>query len=228
MFGIPTVSELRAQQWESLYLFGLGYRRRGPDLQYDGVRPGPGWVAHGYFSRWLWVLGASGPHRVRLWKHRWRDKASGRSTHSRPPDELGRLSVCSLTFALLIFGWLSGVGGAARHEAAAVGLEQARSRRTLQRWVRRAAPRAMDSQQAIRLAIIERSEPRPMERLFPAGLSPPEQLGQRPWRDPQAVAILWGGLTLFFTAAVKLAVPSPILLAEAQRRSATPEKPLWI
>ena len=135
MGGIPTVSELRAQQWQSLYLYGLGYRRRGNELQYDGARPGPGWVAHGYFPRWLWVLGSGGPRRVRLWKHRWRDKASGRSTHSRPPDELGRLSVCSLTFALLVFGWLSGVGGAARHESAAVGLEQAGSRRTLQRWM---------------------------------------------------------------------------------------------
>ena len=228
MCGIPTVGDLRARRWESLYLVGLGYRRRGQDLQYDGERPGPGWVAHGYFCRWLWVLASTGPRRVRLYKRRWRDKASGGTTHSRPPDELGRLSVCSLTFALLVFGWLSAVGGAAQHQASAPGLEQVRSRRTLQRWVRRAAPQAMESQQAIRLAIIERSEPRPMERLFPAGVSPPEQLVGRPWRDPLAAGILWGGLALFFTAAVRLAVAAPILLAEARRRSATPEKPLWI
>ena len=209
-------------------MLGLGYRRRGQDLQYDGERPGAGWVAHGYFARWLWVVSSTGPLRLRLWKRRWRDKGSGGTTHSRPPDELGRLSVCSLTFALLVFSWLSAVGGAAHHQAAAPGLEQLRSRRTLQRWVRRSAPRTLESQQAIRLAIIERSEPRPMERLFPAGVSPPEQLVLRPWRDPQATGILWRGLAMFFTAAVRLTIAEPVLLAEARRRSATPAKPLWI
>ena len=93
MCGIPTVGDLRARRWESLYLLGLGYRRRGQDLQYDGERPGAGWVAHGYFARWLWVVSSTGPLRLRLWKRRWRDKGSGGTTHSRPPDELGRLSV---------------------------------------------------------------------------------------------------------------------------------------
>ena len=228
MGGIPTFAELHAQSWLSLFLVGGGYRRRGSDLQFDGDRPGPGWVGHGYFSRWLEVLGPRGVERLRLWKRRWLCKQSGQTRHSRPPDELGRLSVCSLTFVLVLFSSLVAQGGAAKHEAVAPGLEPAKSRRTRQRWLSRASGCALDSQQAIRLAIIERSEPRPMERLFPAGLSPPEQLGRRPWRDPQAVTILWRGLAMFFTAAVRLKVPAPILLAEAQRRSATPEKPLWI
>lgn len=227
MGGIAIFDTLREQRWLSLFLLGGGYRRRGSDLQFDGERPGPGWVGHGYFSRWLEVMGEGGLERRRLWKRRWLFKESGQTRHSRPPDELGRLSVCSLTFVLLLFGWLSAQGGAAKHEAVVPGLEQAKSRRTLQRWMRRACRSALDSQQAIRLAIIERSEPRPMERLFPSGLSPPEQLGRRRWRDPQAITSLWRGLTMLLTTAVTLNVSAPILLAEAQRRSATPQKPLW-
>jgi len=227
MGGIPTVAELRERRWESLFLQGAGYRRRGKDLQFDGKRPGPEWVAHGYFPRSMRVMGEGGLQRIRLWKRRWLHKQTGRTCHSRPPDEMGRLTVCSLTFALLVFAWLAASGGAAQHEAAAPSLEQATSRRTLQRWVQRTAARAMESQQAIRLAIIERSEPRPLERLFAGGLSPPERLEKRPWRDPPAVKILWRGLAMLLSAAGTLNVPPSILLAEARGRSATPEKPLW-
>ena len=222
------VEELREFVGTSLYLVSGEYRHRGDDFQYDGQRPRPDWHGHGYFSRWLHVLGPDGLVRVRLWKHRWKNPKANETCHSRPPDELGRVSVCSLTFVLLMYGWLQAAQGAARHHAVLDVLEGAKTRRTLMRWFRRACPRAEETQQAIRLAVIERSEPRPVERLFPRGLSPPDSLGQRNWRDPQAVAILWGGLAMLITGAVKLKVPAAILLAEARGRSATPQNPLLI
>ena len=210
----------------SLYLISGVYRRRGDDLQYDGERPGPRWHGHGYFSRWLWVLAPDGLVRVRLWKHRWKTSKANETCHSRPPDELGRISVCSLTFVLLMLGWLQASHGAARHHAVLDVLEGSVTRRTLMRWLPRASARAEESQQAMRLAVIERSEPRPVEKLFEGGLSPPDSLVQRNWRDPQAVTILWRGLTMLITGAVKLKVPAAILLAEARGRSATPQNPL--
>ncbi len=219
---------LREVCWASLSVLDGGYRSRGPDLQFDGQRPGSEWIGHGYFCRWLLVLVKGRLVRRRLWKRRWSHRVDKRTCHSRPLDELGRISVCSLTFVLVLFGWMQADGGAGQHRAVAPGLEGAKSRRTLERWMRRAGRTAMDSQQAIRLSIIERNEPRPMERLFPRGVSPPEQLEKRGWRDPQKVTTLWRGFAMLLTAAVTLKIPASIVLAEAHRRSATPETPLWI
>ncbi len=222
------VEELREVVGASLYLVSGEYLRRGDDLQYNGQRPGPGWHGHGSFSRWLRVLGPNGLSRLRLWKPRWLDPKAKVTCHSRPPDELGRVSVCSLTFVLLLYGYLQAAQGAARHHAVLDVLENAVTRRTILRWMPRACARAKEIQQAMRLAVIERSEPRPVERLFPRGLSPPDSLGQRNWRDPQAATILWRGLAILITGAVKLKVPAAILLAEARGRSATPQSPLLI
>lgn len=222
------VEELREFVGASLHLVSGEYRRRGDDLQYDGQRPGPGWHGHGSFSRWLRVLGPNGLSRVRLWKQRWLDPKAKVTCHSRPPDDLGHVSVCSLTFVLLLHGFLQAAQGAARHHAVLDVLEGAVTRRTILRWMPRACARAKEIQQAMRLAVIERSEPRPVERLFVGGLSPPDSLGQRNWRDPQAVTILWRGLAILITGAVELKVPAAILLAEARGRSATPQNPLLI
>lgn len=139
----------------------------------------------------MWVLQAGELKRVRIWKHRWLDSAEGTGTfHSRPPDEMGRLSVCVLVYVLAILGWLSAPCGLVDHEPIVFDLKNIPSRRTLQRWLQRALPRALETQQAYRLAVIERCEPRPVESLFPGGLSPPEW-PRRLWRDPPLVDRLW-------------------------------------
>ena len=92
------------------------------------------------------------------------------------------------------------------------------SSRTVQRWLRRASHKALEIQQTIRNALIERCEPRPVEHIFPRGLSPPESLTRRRWRDPEPVATLHRALTILFAGAIKLELPTAVLLAEARGR----------
>ena len=66
------------------------YRERADgSLQYNGVRPGPEWHAHGYMRRSLVAKPDGG--QVVVWKPRWRSTVEGASpltVHSRPPDDL--------------------------------------------------------------------------------------------------------------------------------------------
>lgn len=215
MDGTPSLNKLREAASNSLFVVGQVYTlRSNGDLQFTGTRPGLGWQGHGYFSRRMWVLQAGELKRVRIWKHRWLDAAGG-TRHSRPPDEMGRLSVCVLVYVVALFGWLSAPCGLENHEPIVFDLKAIPSRRTMQRWLRRALLKALETQQAYRLAVIERCEPRPVESLFPGGLSPPEW-SRRRWRDPPRVAILWRAYALVLGAAVTLRLPAALLLAEAR------------
>jgi hypothetical protein len=128
-----------------------------------------------------------------------------------------QLSVCVLVYVLALFGWLSSPRGAHAHEPLILDADdvQAPSARTMQRWLRRALPSALETQQAYRLAVIERCEPRPVESLFSGGLSPPVGI-RRSWRDPPLVASLWRAFALTLGAALKLDLPAALLLAEAR------------
>lgn len=213
--GTPSLEQLREVASSSLFEVGQVYTRRSNgDLQFTGARPGPGWQGHGYFSRWMWCLRAGDLIHVRIWKHRWWHPQEG-TCHSRPPDEMGRLSVCALVYVLALFGWLSAPCGLQEHEPIWFDLKTTPSRRTLQRWLQRALPKALETQQAYRLAVIERCEPRPVESLFPRGLSPPEW-PRRPWRDPPVVDRLWRAYAFILGATVTLHLPAALLLAEAR------------
>lgn len=161
-----------------------------------------------------------GGHLGRVWlrKQRWLDPATGRTCHSRPPDDVPWLHFCTLVIALKLWSWLDGGRGVASAPAGVLDLQDRPSARTAQRWQARALPYAMEFQQAIRLAIIERCEPRPVETLFPGGLSPPDLLMRRSWRDPPALDKLWRALALLLGGAIRLSVPAAVLLAEARGR----------
>lgn len=215
MDGTPSLEQLREIASSSLLKVGQVYTQRSNgDLQFVGTRPGPGWQGHGYFARRMWCLLAGELVRVRIWKHRWWHPHMG-TCHSRPPDEMGRLSVCVLVYVLALYGWISAPRGLQSHEPIWFDLKSTPSCRTLQRWLQRALPRALETQQAYRLAVIERCEPRPVESLFPRGLSPPEW-PRRPWRDPPLVGSLWRAYALILGAAVTLHLPAALLLAEAR------------
>jgi hypothetical protein len=205
-----------------LFLASNLYRRRtGGDLQFDGVRPAEGWHGHGYFPRWLWVLARGRLQRMRIWKHRWRPRRGGPTCHSRPPDELAGLGFCSLVVVLKLWSWLDGGRGVHQSQQVLGDLEMRGDPRTVQRWLRQLLPDAMVIQQAVRLAVIERCEPRPLEQLFPTGLSPPSRLVRRPWRDPSGIDKLWRALALLLGGAIRLDVQVALLLAEARRRCDT-------
>lgn len=223
MAGTFDAGQLReAVQGSLLAVSGLYRVRSNGDLQYDGVRPDDGWDAHGYFSRQLWMLVEGRPIRRRLWKRRWLSLDEGRTCHSRPPEDIPSLRSCTVIVVLKLWALLDSAAGLHTSPEVLPALEGHVSPRTTSRWIRRALPRALELQQAVRRAVIERCEPRPIERLFPAGLSPPRGLQCRRWRDPSAVATLWRAFAVLLAGAIELSVPAALLLAEARGRCGTP------
>lgn len=199
---------------------GLFRVRRGV-LVFDGTRPGPEWHAHGYFVARPWMVVGGQVERVRLAKRRWLLRRAGRTCHSRAPDTVLRGSFAVTVIVLVLWAWLDGRAGLSRYREPVCGLDGVVSPRTVQRWRGRAVGQARAFQHAVRQAVIERSEPRPVERLFPGGLSPPAGLEARRWPDPPGVADLWRGLALAIGGALQLAVPVTLLLAEARGRVST-------
>ena len=203
---------------DSLYaVAGVYGRRAGGDLQYDGDRPGADWHVHGYFPRGLWMLRDGRLVFRSVWKRRWKLVGTQTTCHSRPPDDPSFVHFCTLIVMLKLWAWLSSGVGLHHREQRPDPIPRG-SPRTVQRWLQRALPRSDDIQQAIRLAVIERSEPRPVERLYPRGLSPPEGLVRRGWKDPFAVTTLWRALRILFHGSEALSIPRSTLLAEARGR----------
>ena len=201
------------------------YRVRAGDvLQFNGERPGTDWHAHGYFSVRRWMLVQGTAVRKKIFKRRWFQPTEKRTCHSRPPDELIGIGVCTLVLALLLWAWLDGERGLLTSEPAFPDLDKCGSPRTVQRWFQKIVPDAMSIQQAVRLALLERCEPRPIEQLFPCGLPPPEGLKMRFRRGPPEVYELWRALALLIEGSTKIDVPTAVLLAEARGRSDTTSK----
>ena len=214
----PPGAGLRPAERDSLYAVAGVYRHRvDVGLQYDGVRPGLGWHAHGYFPKGLWMLRRGQLVFRSVWKRRWRLIGTNTTCHSRPPDDPAFVHFCTLIVVLKLWAWLSSGMGLHHRQQPSDPIPRG-STRTVQRWLRRALPRSEDIQQAIRLAVIERSEPRPVERLFPRGLSPPQELVGRGWKDPSSVTTLWRALRILFHGSKALSIPLTVLLAEARGR----------
>ncbi len=203
------------------------YERRADGvLVFRGERPGVDWNVHGSFSRWLWTVVDGERVRVRLLKTRWRHLRGG-TVHSHPPDDVAQIHFCSTVVVICLWAWLVSGRGVENYEDAFPSLCERPSRRTVQRWMRRALELAMTTQQLLRFAVIERGEPRPMKRLFPSGLAPPEERGRRRWSNRVLVEALHSGLEIVVDGAVSFDVPLPLLLAEARGRS-TPGEPFLL
>jgi hypothetical protein len=201
--------------------------RTGGEFIFQGSRPLQGrWHGHGYFPKTSWVLRFGKLVQITIWKHRWRMVGTSTTCHSRPDEEAPSAGVCLLIVLLLVFTWLdSGQGLSNKDQQEPIeGVGEAcASRRTIQRWLHKLLPQAIDIQQAIRRAVIERCEPRPVETLFEGGLPPPKGLERRIWKDPLSVYTLWRAFALLFRGALKLNVPVATLLAEARRRWSAPK-----
>ena len=188
-------------------------RRPGGAWQYNGDRPGKGWHAHGYFPCALTFVEGDRLVRRRVFKRRWLDPTTGRTTHSRPSDALPHFGLTTVLVIVLLARFLK----IAVPEVGELELEDVRSERTLQRWRQRAARVALHVQQALRHALIERCEPRPVEHLFEGGLSPPGSP-----TDPPAVTKLKRGLSMGIVGARRLEISIAVLLAEARGRWTEP------
>lgn len=225
---MSAVERLRAVVASSLVHVPTLYIRLGPRVfRFDGPHPGEGWHAHGYFARQRWILTAGKRERVVVWKRRFLLAGTTSTVHARPPDEAPHIHSCLLLVLLRLWVFLEGdaVWLDPDRAEALPDLETCGSDRTLRRWMRRATARALETQQAIRHALIERSEPRPVETLFPSGLPPPGGWLRRRWRDPPAVEALWRGCALLFLGAAEFGVHAAVLLAEARGRFGGPDRP---
>jgi hypothetical protein len=212
---VPSLAldRIAAATYRTLTTLG-GYEVDGDVLIWRGERPGDGWHAHGWTEAHPKMRVEGRITRVTLLKRRWSRADRRETTHSRPPDDFG-LAYDAVIFAVELLCWLDAAVGLHRYETPYL---DGPSRRTVQRWLRRALPRAEAFQSAVRFALIERSEPRPWETLFPNGLPPPGALLRRRWRDPTLVASLWRALSMLFDGADKLGLCATTLLAEARGR----------
>lgn len=189
-------------------------------LRHSGARPGPGWHKHGFTRRVLPVLDDGQQRQVELRKQRWLEVATGRTRHDRPLWELAwARSPLDIVF-LTLSAWLLSDRGL--HHATWPWEPERPSRRTAQRWLKRLRPNALCWQHAIRLAVIDRLAPRPLEEFLPTGGIPPPEGRQR--RLHAEVLRLSRGLWLLEKAAQELLIPVNTLLVEARRRL-TPTMP---
>lgn len=172
-------------------------------LRYASSRPGAGFIGHGWVARDL--------DGRRVLRHRWLDKATGRTSLGRSPDELGRMRAAALAVVLALATWLT----------AGLGVHHQRHPRRLQRWLARALPGALLTLQRVRQAVMERCEPAVLEDWFPGGLSPPGD-GRQRWNEPSKVWRLTEAFFLLLAGAERLSVQPSTLLAEARERWPVP------
>jgi len=221
-----------AEPWIRDSLFALGgiyTPYRNGTFVYEGSRPGEEWHGHGYFPKWLTMLVSGLPKKIRVYKHRWIHTETGKTKHSRPPDDPVMVRFCSLIVMLRIWGWVSSTAGFHNRTEVFEGLESdCGTERTVQRWTRDAMYNGIAVQQAIRLSIIEEREPRPVEKLFDGGLSPPDAVTKRRWKSSEQINALYQGYAMLLVAARELAKHASYLLAGARRRWPNAEKTFGI
>lgn len=180
-----------------------------------GARPGSGWYAHGYTTKRLLVLHGDRLRMLRVHKQRWLELETGRTVHDRP----GRDVPWSYYGLAVVFAatwrWMTSPTGL--HHVDWPWLDQGPSRRTAQRWLARLLRQALAWQVAMRDVVVERLAPKPLARVFPAGLPPPGTVAR--WRSSAAQAWqLSRGLVLLSKCAPLLSIPWPRLAVEAHRR----------
>lgn len=206
---------------------------RDGDVVYRGVRPSACSVcgcsdangtlafhAHGFFARVFITIRLGQFVRIWLRKGRWRCVRCGRTSHSRPPDELPRVRACTLAVVVFLHAVLvfAGLGWAMGLPVQGAGWI---SGRTVVRWRQRASAKAEETEEAIRKAVEERTGLEPAESHLGRGLSPPEWLLRRPWSEPAQVTGLWRGIQFLLTAQRTLSVSCAEILAQARRLTGT-------
>ena len=234
MTGTSTEETIGESEWDrmknSLFAIGGVYRaHKNGAYIYVGERPGVEWYGHGYFPKRLTVLDKGQAVKVCIYKHRWIHKSTRETTHSRPPDDPILVRFCTLIVMLRVWASVSSECGFHNRCEAYEGMETGcGADRTVQRWTSRMMSNGLEMQQAVRLMLIEESEPRPMERLFEGGLSPPDAVMKRRRLSPQNHLRLYHGIAMLLVASRELAKHASCLLAGARRRWPKTEKTFGI
>lgn len=226
---IGGIDDTLTSRWAGNSLFvlcGIYTPLGGGRYIYQGERPGANWYGHGYFSKTLTLLRDGHAEKITLFKHRWINRETGVTVHSRPPEDPEFVRCCSLIVVLRIWSFISSSNGLYKREEVFPSLwgVSGSSSRTVQRWAKRAIENSMEIQQAIRHCLIDESEPRPVEGLFDGGLSPPDGVLNRRWKSSKKLIELYRAYAMLFAASRELAKHASSLLAGAQRRMPKQQK----
>ena len=212
---MPKIRARRSPTQIGKGLIGAYTKGPGSTLRFEGPRPGLGWHRHDWRPRHVRVVDDTGVRQLVIDRRRWRLHGTTTTRLDRAPDEACFARSTLLVVLLMLCSWLLSDDGLHRHEAHPIALEGVAGRRTVHRWLHRLLPDAARVQGALRTAVVERSEPQPVERLFPGGLSPPVAVRRRRWKEPEATYRLVTGLAFLANGADALTTSATTLLAEA-------------
>lgn len=205
------------------------YERQGDgSLYHIGKRPSPEWHKHGYLERILVMFICGQVMEKIIRKQRWYHPPSGRTCHDRPSEEIESMKYCTGIMVLRLAAYLLGKRGFYNRREFSEDLSECGSDGSVRRWLNRAQAESEAIEQAIRYMVIKKIEPRPFELLFPEGLSPPEFLVSKRWKNLKSITALWCAYTMLLVTARELGEPVSVLLAEARRKCQTRQIPFGI
>ena len=152
--------------------------------------------AHGRFKRGLFTFKNHTITKIKIWKNRWLCLCCNRTMSNGPPDILPHMPYCTSVIVVILWSYLNGNKGI--HDSIPPQLDYAPSPRTLARYLKRAKVVCKETYQAIKEVLLEMRRPRPWDKAFAQGLSPPERLNK--WhRKPEASTNLWRALAMLLT-----------------------------
>ena len=126
-----------------------GYQRCDDGAFYfRGQRPSPDWHALGTFDTHPSVLRLGRLLTITVRKQRWRLRDRSKTCHSRPPDDICA-RCCTLVIVVSLAAWIDAAVGLHRFALPYDTAADRPSRRSLQRWLRRAMSFALPLQQVL-------------------------------------------------------------------------------
>ena len=148
--------------------------------------------SHGGFLRWLRTFVDGRIKRIRLRKPRFLCLACQKTFSLHPPEVLPYKRYSSFLIVLCLWSYLVSMAG--MHHCLPGAVSEDISTRTVVRHLSSAKALAVETQQAIREVLIRKTEPRPVEDLFPGGVDPPRMLQKKQQHEPEKAGTLWRAL----------------------------------
>jgi hypothetical protein len=167
--------------------------------------------------RWLRTFVDGRIDRIRLRKPRYLCLTCHQTFSLDPPEVLPYKRYSSFLIVLCLWSYLVSMAG--MHHCLPGAVSEDISARTVARHLSLAKALAVETQQAIREVLIRKTEPRPVEDLFPGGLDPPESLRRKQSKEPDTAGTLWRALSMLRQGAQALSIDPRTLLAWAQQSS---------